>query len=74
MEDRKDKNYKHDTMVRVREAILSKCEQNVPVDAIRRFRHQPDYSGHKMCAHDQNKPCNPGCLLWNDCSHGKAKI
>lgn len=44
------------------------------IDAIRRFRTTPDYYyGGKACRHKADKPCNPGCLLWKDCRHGKER-
>lgn len=45
------------------------------IDAIRRFRTTPDYYyGGKVCKHKEDKPCNPGCLLWKDCQYGKERI
>lgn len=42
------------------------------IDAIRRFRTTPDYYyGGKVCKHKEDRPCNPGCLLWADCQYGK---
>lgn len=36
------------------------------------FRDVPMYyCGGKRCVHKPDKPCNPSCLLWADCRHGK---